>query len=161
MLWLPFSSVSVAKCVRLADGGFRDNHVLYFHQDWVGDAVYHGGFYASGDIYIDYDYLMDNQSKGVEFDQRGSLYFLPPEEELTIPEFGGYSDEYDVAYTTDKPSIDYWINANSGLDVDYFYSRGDIFIVKGAGGAAVPLPASGWLSASALFALFGLRRMRA
>ena len=129
-----------------------------FERDWVNDAIVDDGFYASGDLYIDYDYFLANQSKGLEFKAKGSLFFLPSEDDLDIPEFDKFDDELNIAYEFDKPFVNYWIGEDSVLDVDFFFSKKNIYIINGPAPSQVPVPAAAWLFGSALTVLAQARR---
>lgn len=137
-------------------------NVVYFNRckdhkgkDWVDDAIIDGGLYASGNIYMEYDYFLANVEKGLEFDARGSVYFLPGTDAVDVPVFEHFDEELGVGYHADGPFIDYLIMADANLDTSYFYSKWDIYVIDGAAGSEVPLPAGAWLFGSALLGLWG------
>lgn len=166
MVWLLFSSFAVAHSYS-PDWSFKNplSKVVFYNpgkcnteSDWVGEAIDDDGFYASGNLFIEYDYFLANVEKGLEFDQRGSLYFMPDEESFELPSFEEFDDELGIGYGFDGPFINYWITADSTLDATFFYSKWNIYVLDSGAASEVPLPAGAWLFGSALLTMLGWKR---
>lgn len=162
MVWLPFSPNSFADYLPVFEGEHTQKNEAVSEQPgealWYGDSVLNGRFYTKGNIFIDYDYFLANQSRGLIFDQVGKLYFLPEVgEEFATLNFDGYFAEHDISYTTAGPKINYWVGEGSTLDATRFVAGANIYIVS-IPTTEVPLPAASWLFASSVGMLVWRRR---
>lgn len=111
--------------------------------------------YADGSIFMEYGFFVDHIASGLELVAEGAVSILEDLDEATFPEFTGYDDELDVAWSE---SGALWITTYSMLNANNFVSGANIYIVDRALSSEVPLPASSVLFLSGLAGLLRLRR---
>ncbi|WP_101758166.1 hypothetical protein [Oceanicoccus sp. KOV_DT_Chl] len=182
LLMLSFSANSKSICLGSGVGCFNNYHVdksaslyrlavlpgllannvierLDLNLDLTVPGLFGDQLFGTGDIYIDSDYFYQNMMNGLVFDQQGSVYFGDARPlDFVMPDFADWDFSEGIGFTNNHLMVDYLITADTSHIIQHFHTMGNIYVMDIAGSMEVPLPAAGWLFASALTAVMWLRK---
>lgn len=127
--------------------------------------VINEGLRSDGDIFIDIDYFVTRISQGIELDAGGRVFFelSNPHTDMVLTSIFEDNQQHEGIFYMDKPGKDRFVVTDDyAFDITYFSARNNIFVMdldEFIPVAEVPLPAAGFLFASALLGL-GIRARR-